>query len=36
MAAALDALAASDTAAQVANVIRIENIAAWSEGVEAN
>lgn len=33
---ALDALAASDTAAQVANVIRIENIAAWSEGVEAN
>lgn len=36
MAAARDALAASDTAAQVANVIRIENIAAWSEGVEAN
>lgn len=36
MATALDALAASDTAAQVANVIRIENIAAWSEGVEAN
>ena len=36
MVAALDALAASDAAAQVANVIRIENIAAWSEGVEAN
>ena len=36
MVAALDALAASDTAAQVANIIRIENIAAWSEGVEAN
>lgn len=36
MAAALGALAAPDAAAQVANAIRIENIAAWTEGVEAN
>lgn len=36
MTAALDALATPDAAAQVASAIRIEDIAAWSEGVEAN